>query len=178
MGKMTLSPKVVIRPERETDREAIRRVNRLAFGGEDEARLVDALCDGGHVAVSLVADLDGEIVGHILFSGLSIVTATGALSALALAPMAVLPAFQNRGIGSELVRRGLSACREEGASIVIVLGHPEFYPRFGFSAELARSLESPYSREAGEAWMALELTPGALEGVSGRVEYPAPFTGL
>src|SRR5690606_22745960 len=104
-----------------------------------------------------------------LFSDLPIITTSGTVPALALAPMAVLPEFQRQGIGSELVRRGLDVCREQGHRIVIVLGHPDFYPRFGFSSDLAQPLLSPFS---GEAWMALELVPGALEGVAGRVEYP------
>lgn len=160
------------RPESPTDHEAIRQVNRLAFGQDEEARLVDALRDGGYVQVSLVAERDEQIVGHVLFSDLPIITDSGTVPALALAPMAVVPKFQRQGIGSELVRRGLNVCREQGHRIVIVLGHPEFYPRFGFSSDLARPLQSPFS---GEAWMATELVPRALDGVAGRVEYPPPF---
>jgi len=87
--------------------------------------------------------------------------------------MAVLPEFQNQGIGSALVRAGLEHCREQGHRTVIVLGHPYFYPRFGFSAKLAEPLWSPFG--GGETWMAMELAPGALGGVAGRVEYPPPF---
>lgn len=163
---------VLIRPETEADHDAIRQINRLAFGRDDEARLVDALRNGGHHRVSLVAEIDGQIVGHILFGNLPVVTANGTVSALALAPMAVHPEHQRQGIGSELVRRGLDDCREQGHRIVVVLGHPEFYQRFGFSSKAARPLESPFS---GEAWMALELTPGALDRVSGTVQYPPPF---
>jgi putative acetyltransferase len=90
--------------------------------------------------------------------------------------MAVLPDFQRRGIGSKLVEAGLEACRKQGHKIVVVLGHPDFYPRFGFSAELAQPLKSPFG--GGEAWMAMELVPGALEGVVGRVEYPPPFGSI
>lgn len=161
-----------IRRESPADIEAIRQVNRLAFGQKDEARLVDALRNEGYFQLSLVAEQDGQIVGHILFTDLNIVADNSVTAALALAPMAVLPAFQRQGIGSELVRRGLEMCREQGHRIVIVLGHPQFYPRFGFSAELARPLVSPFS---GDAWMAAELVPGALAGVEGRVEYPPPF---
>lgn len=164
---------ITIRPETEADLESIRQVNRLAFGRDEEARLVDALRDGGYVRVSLVAEADGQVIGHILFSDLPIVTADGPVSALALAPMAVVPDHQRHGIGSELLRRGLDVCREQGHAIVIVLGHPDFYPRFGFSAELARPLESPFG--GGEAWMAVELVPGVLAGVQGRVEYSPPF---
>jgi putative acetyltransferase len=162
-----------IRPETKIDHPAIREVNRLAFGGEMESRLVDDLRDGEFMRISLVAELDGIVIGHICFSELSITTELGPVAALSLAPMAVLPHFQRHGIGSALVRRGLAVGREQGHRIVVVLGHPEFYPRFGFSAELAEPLESPYA--GGPAWMALELVEGALRGVTGRVQYPPPF---
>jgi putative acetyltransferase len=167
------STDVLIRPETTADHEAIRQVNRLAFGQDAEAHLVDALRDGGYVRLSLVAERDGQIVGHILFSDLPIITEAGTVPALALAPMAVLPAYQRKGLGSALVRRGLEYCRDQGHRIVLVLGHPDFYPKFGFSAKLAESLSSPFG--GGEAWMALELVPGALAGLAGKVQYPAPF---
>ena len=163
---------MIIRHDTAVDHEAIRHVNRLAFGQDDEARIVDALRASGNVRASLVAEMHGHIVGHILFSELPIHEEAQTILALALAPMAVLPDFQNRGIGSELVRRGLESCRSSGHRIVIVLGHPHFYPRFGFSVELARPLQSPFS---GAAWMAMELVPGALGGVAGTVKYPEAF---
>jgi putative acetyltransferase len=166
---------VVIRPETPTDCDAIREVNRLAFGGEDEARLVDALRAGGYVRLSMVAEVDGRVVGHILFSDLSIITPSGEVEALALAPLAVVPDHQRRGVGSMLVGTGLRACQEAGHRVVIVVGHPEFYPRFGFSTKLAERLESRFS---GPAFMAAELVPGALEGVEGEVRYPPPFAGF
>jgi putative acetyltransferase len=87
--------------------------------------------------------------------------------------MAVLPAFQKQGIGSALVRRGLDECRRQGHRIVVVVGHPHFYPRLGFSSKLAANLASPFSGR--ESFMALDLVPGALEGVAGGVQYPPPF---
>ncbi|MCO6455519.1 MAG: N-acetyltransferase [Pirellulaceae bacterium] len=165
-----------IRPEAEQDRAAVWSVNQAAFEGDAEANLVDALRDGGFAQVSLVAEVDGEIVGHILFSRVAIITKVGPVDALSLAPMAVLPSHQRQGIGSRLVEAGLEACRESGHRIVIVLGHPEFYPRFGFSSDLARRLESPFG--GGEAWMALELAPRALEGLEGRVEFSPPFGAM
>jgi putative acetyltransferase len=164
---------VVIRPETAADQDAIRHVNRLAFGQHDEARLVDALRGGGYVQVSLVAEQAGQVIGHILFSDLPIITEAGKVPALALAPMAVLPAFQNQGIGSALVRSGLDECRQQRHKIVVVVGHPQFYPRFGFSPKLAAHLEAPFSGK--DSFMALELVPGALDGLIGRVQYPLPF---
>src|SRR5207302_10588764 len=120
---------VVIRPETSADHEAIRHVNRLGFGQDEEARLVEALREGGYVHLSLVAERAGQVIGHILFSDLPIITESGMVPALALAPMAVLPAFQNQGVGSALVRRGLDECRRQGHRIIVVLGHPHFYPR-------------------------------------------------
>lgn len=166
---------LVIRPETPADRSAIFDVVRRAFGKQDEALLVDRLRDGGWLRLSLVAEDEGQLVGHLLFSELAIVGETGTLAGLALAPLAVIPERQSQGIGSQLTRRGLELCRQAGHRFVIVLGHPHYYPRFGFSAELARPLESPY---AGDAFMALELVPGALGGVRGRVEYPPPFSQL
>jgi putative acetyltransferase len=135
---------------------------------------VDRLRSDGLVVVSLVAVQAGSVIGHILFSKLPVETADGAIAAVALAPMAVRPEWQRRGVGSALVREGLIQCRERGKAAAIVLGHPNYYPRFGFSATLAKGLTSPFSG-AGEAWMALELQPGALAGVAGIVRYPEAF---
>jgi putative acetyltransferase len=168
-------PLPTLRPETADDHAAVREVNRLAFGGDDEARLVDALRDGGYARVSLLAEDEGRIVGHLLFSALTIATPRGDVEALSLAPLAVVPSHQRKGIGSSLVVEGLRACREAGHRIVIVVGHPEFYPRFGFSTELAGPLRSQYS---GPAFMAVELVPDALQGVEGEVRYPPPFDGL
>lgn len=163
----------MIRPETPADIPVVFEVNRRAFGQEAEAVLVNALRNGGYAEVSLVAEVAGRVVGHILFSRLAITTAAGTVGAVSLAPMAILPDHQRRGVGSELVRAGLEACRAGGHRIAVVLGHPAFYPRFGFAPELAGRLESPFG--GGEAWMAVELVPGALAGVEGRVEYPPPF---
>jgi putative acetyltransferase len=170
-------PGCVIRDEVPADRAAVRDVHRQAFGQDEEARLVDALRDGGYARVSLVAEDedDGRVVGHVLFSALPIETSAGTVDALALAPLAVLPDRQRTGVGSALVREGLRACRDRGHRIVVVLGHQDYYPRFGFSAGRAARLRSPYS---GPSFMALELVAGALEGVEGEARYPAPFSGF
>lgn len=166
----------MIRPEVPADHAAVHQLNRRVFGQDAEAVLVDALREGGYAVASLVAEVKGTIVGHILFCRLPIRTATGVVEAVSLAPLAVLPEHQRRGIGTALVRAGLEACRASHHRIAVVLGHPDFYLRFGFSPDLARRLESPFGN--GEAWMAIELVPGALDGVEGRVEYPPPFAAL
>jgi len=172
-GEGFIAVSILIRHESVQDHEAVRQVNQLAFGQDAEARLVDALRAGGNAPVSLVAEVNGQVVGHILFSDLNILTGNGTVPALALAPMAVLPDFQRQGIGSMLVRRSLEVCKEQAHRIVVVLGHPDFYPRFGFSAKLAESLESPYG--GGPSHMAMELVPGALKGAAGRLAYSPPF---
>jgi len=165
----------LIRTESTNDHELIRNVHRQAFGREEEGRLVDSLRDGGFARLSLVAEQDGLVVGHVLFSELAIVMDRGSVPALALAPLAVVPERQRRGLGSMLVREGLRLCGNSGHRIVIVLGHPEYYPRFGFSAKLAEPLRSPY---AGPSFMAFELQTGALDGVNGEVRYPPPFAAF
>ena len=165
---------IEIRPERPDDVAAIREVNRLAFAQEDEADLVDALRAGGFAVASLVAEDAGRIVGHIFFSRLPIEAAGRVIEAAALAPMAVLPDRQCEGIGSALVRAGLAVCREAGIAAVVVLGHPDYYPRFGFSSHAARGLRSPFPG-AGPAFMALELVAGALDAHDATVRYAPPF---
>ena len=162
-----------IRRERREDLEAIREVNRLAFGQDAEARLVDRLRADGLLVASLVAVEGHQTIGHILFSELPIETDSAVIRGAALAPMSVVPSRQREGIGSSLVREGLAECRSRGVAVVLVLGHLDFYPRFGFSVEKARCLRSKY---AGPHFMALELVPGVLDGVVGTVTYPPAFS--
>jgi putative acetyltransferase len=163
---------VVIRPRMPADDAAIARVTDAAFGTMGEARLIEALREAGTAAIELVAVGDSDVVGHILFSALDVTVDGRAIKTLALAPMAVTPVQQRTGIGSALVRAGLDRARDGRWEATIVLGHPSYYPRFGFSAA-PRHLEAPYS---GRSFMALVLRPGALDGQSGRVAYPAAFT--
>lgn len=163
---------VTIREETASDREAIRDINRAAFGTDEEARLVDALRKERAFVTSLVAESDGRVVGHILFTELPSKTDDAVVRAVALAPMAVAPQFQKRGIGAALVQRGLKVCRDRGYAAAVVVGHPKYYPRFGFSAKLAEGLRAPFS---GPAFMALELVSGALTGIEGEVRYAKPF---
>ena len=150
----------------------IRAVNEAAFGGSYEADLVDKLRSDEHALISLVAELGPSLVGHIMFSRMWINTSIGLVSAVALAPVAVHPDRQRQGIGSRLIRHGLDLLRVRDEKLVIVVGHPGYYPRFGFSAEKAKSLESPFPREA---FMVAELSMGALDGIQGSVVYPPAF---
>ncbi|UCF09227.1 MAG: N-acetyltransferase [Thermoplasmata archaeon] len=165
-----------IRAETEEDRQAIFEVNELAFGRENEAYLVDALRESDDFIpeLSLVAVKEGKVVGHILFSPIAIETELGFVRVLSLAPMAVLPEFQRQGIGTELVRQGLKECERFGHEVVVLIGHPEYYPRFGFSSARAKGLEAPFE-VPDEAFMVLEIKEGALEGVSGMIKYPPTF---
>ena len=166
-----MSARVSVRVETPDDFAAVRTVVSEAFGQADEADLVERLREDGEVVASLVAERDDAIVGHVLFSRLPIVAGDREIAGAALAPVAVLPKFQRQGVGSALTRRGLRHCAESGSEAVVVLGHPAYYPRFGFSTALAERLDAPFS---GAAFMALELVPGALAD-GGAVRYAAAF---
>ncbi len=161
-----------IRAEQPGDPGSIRSLVTAAFGRPDEADLIEALHAEQAVLASFVASQAGTLTGHVLFSRMFIEDGAIRIPAVALAPMAVHPAHQRKGVGGQLVRHGLDWLREHGESIVIVLGHPSYYPRFGFSSLAAEAIESPFRKEA---FMALELVPGALRGVSGRVRYARAF---
>jgi putative acetyltransferase len=169
---------IAIRPETIDDLAAACAVHDAAFGRSDESHLVRRLRQDADVIAGLTAVADvaggvaGHVVGHILFSRLTIHTGTASIAGVALAPMAVLPSHQRQGIGSALVREGIQALRAGHERVVLVLGHEGYYPRFGFSADLARGLLCRFS---GPAFMALELEAGVLDGVVGEVSYPAAF---
>lgn len=163
------------RVETENDRLSIRRVNLRAFAGGGEADLVDALREQAAAFVSLVAeDANGVVVGHIAFSPVTLGSEVESPGCLGLGPMAVEPERQRRGIGAALVREGLRTCRAEGHRVVVVLGHPEYYPRFGFVPASRFGLACEYPAP-DEAFMALELVPGALAGRAGPVRYHPAF---
>jgi len=166
------SPPVTIRPERTGDHAAVRLVNELAFGRPEEAMLVEALRRAARPGISLVA-----VAGHIFLSPVRMNPAGDGIIAMGLAPMAVHPDHQRRGIGSMLVREGLRACRAIGANVVVVLGHPGFYPRFGFIPAAARGLRSRYD-VPDEAFMVVELEPGILDGREHMVEYMPEFAEI
>jgi putative acetyltransferase len=162
----------LIRSELPEDIGPIHRVTLAAFGGEDEALLVDRLRAEGDAMISLVAIESKDVVGHILFSRLGIETDQDEPRVAALAPLAVQPEYQCRGIGSDLVRAGLAACRDQGIDLAVVLGDPAYYMRFGFSAEAAQGLEAPFS---GDAFMALALSDDAPRPITGRIRYADAF---
>lgn len=153
--------------------DAIDRVNRLAFDGPDEAVLVDRLRDSNAFIpqLSVVAEENGTIVGHILFTRLQLDPPT-TTRVISLAPMAVLPELQRRGIGSALVRHGLEVARELGEELVVVIGHPAYYPRFGFTPASGLGLTNPFPAP-DDAFLALPLHGGPVP--SGKVVYPAAF---
>lgn len=169
----TMGPPVRIRAETAKDGRAVRVVNESAFETPIEAHLVDSLREEAHPVVSLVAEGEDGVVGHILFSPV-VLPGHPELRILGLAPMAVLPKHQRRGVGSALVRSGLEECRKLGAGAVVVLGHPEYYPRFGFVPASRFGLSCKYDAPE-EAFMALELVPGHLAGASGEVRYHPAF---
>jgi putative acetyltransferase len=165
---------VMIRTEASGDEPSIRAVNEAAFSRAGEAALVDRLRAAGKLTLSLVAEHEGQIAGHILFTPVQVVgEGEEAWPAVALGPMAVLPALQGQGIGADLVRAGLEHCRALGEQVVFVLGHPAFYGRFGFAPATAYGITSRYT--AGDAFMVVELAEGALAGRSGAVLYDAAF---
>ncbi|MFC1483940.1 GNAT family N-acetyltransferase [Candidatus Neomarinimicrobiota bacterium] len=168
-----MNPDFEIRPEQSADVAAVRYVNEQAFEGPDEARIVDLLRERRKALISLVAIAGEQVVGHILFSPVTIEPDNDSLRLIGLAPMAVLPGQQRRGIGSALVEAGLQRCRELGFDAVVVLGHPEYYPRFGFTRAGAFGLTNEY--EADEAFMVLELRSGCLKGIQGLAKYASEF---
>lgn len=159
-----------IRTEAIADIDAIRRVNEAAFGQLAEGRLVDALREQATPFLSLVAEDGGAIVGHICFTPVT----AGNTTILGLAPLAVLPERQNEGIGTKLVEAGLEACRRAGFGAVVVLGHPRYYARFGFEPAATKGLRSEYD-VPHEAFMLLELIPGAAAGLEGVARYHRAF---
>lgn len=166
----------MIRAEEPRDRDAIHAVNVSAFETPAEADLVDALRDQAEPLVSLVAEDNGAIVGHIMFSPVSLPDYPE-LRIMGLAPMAVTPEHQRRGIGSALVRAGLDECKRLGFGAVVVLGRPAFYPRFGFSSSARYRIGCEYDVPE-EVFMILELRPGFLVGAQGKIKYHVAFSGI
>ena len=168
---------MIIREETADDVCGIRVVNKASFDTNSEADLVDLLREKDKFILSLVAEIEGQIVGHILFTTASINYKDKSFEVAGLAPMAVLPKFQKKGIGKALVNRGLQLMHETDHEAVVVLGHPDYYPKFGF--ELASKHGILYEHEVpDEAFMVLELKENALKNVNGLVKYQPEFNDL
>jgi putative acetyltransferase len=166
---------VTIREEQSSDAPQIRIVIQQAFGQTEEADIVDKLREACTNRISLVAVLIGQIVGHILFTPVTIQGKEKVIKGMGLAPMAVLPEFQRRGIGSQLVNSGLDIIKKAKHPFVIVLGHPTYYPRFGFVPASRYGIKSEYEDVPDEAFMVLILDPSTLKGVSGVAKYRPEF---
>jgi putative acetyltransferase len=166
---------VEIRVEKTTDIEAIRQINDRAFGRPEEGRLVDRLRENCEDVVSLVGVLTGKVVGHILFSPVTIELPDRQIRGMGLGPIAVLPEHQNQGIGSQLITAGLKIIKDAGCPYVIVLGHETYYPRFGFVPASRYGIRCQWDGIPDAAFMVMEIEPGALAGISGVARYRDEF---
>lgn len=168
--------KITITPEKEKDYEHIKKVNDLAFNQINEGQLVDKLRNTPCFVreLSLVAKYEDEIIGYALFYPITIKKDSRTCDSLSLGPVSVLPKYQNKGIGSKLIKTGLEIARKLGFRPVIVIGHPEFYPRFAFEKASKWRIVSPYPVPEG-AFLAKELVASGLEGCDGAAQYPVEF---
>lgn len=164
---------MLIRDATRADAVAISALHNAAFGGGAEAKLVDALEADGDTIVSLVTEIEGAIVGHVLYSRMTVEADGKILPAAGLAPVGVFPHYQRLGLGSMLIRDGLARLAAHGIRIVFVLGDPAYYQRFGFAADLATPFASSYS---GPHLMALHLDSGIVTPRSGRADYAKAFS--
>jgi putative acetyltransferase len=165
---------IEIREERPGDASAIRDLNQRAFGQSQEGNIVDALRSNGAALLSLVATLNGRVVGHILYSPASV---GGEIMGAALGPMAVLPEQQRQGIGSKLVEAGNRKLQETGCPYIIVVGHPSYYPRFGFRPASAHGIKCEWE-VPDDAFMLLILDQAKMQGVSGLAKYRPEFSTI
>lgn len=166
-----------IHEEHPSDIEKIWEVNLDAFGTEAEANLVNALRSSGCTYISLVAETDNNVVGYILFTPVELTGNENKLKIMGLAPMAVLSQYQNKGIGSKLVKAGLEQCQSLGYDAVVVLGHPNYYPRFGFESSVKYGIKSEYE-VPDDVFMILELVPKSLKGHKGIIKYHEAFNNV
>ena len=164
---------ISVRPEQALDADAVRDINDKAFGSPAEGRIVELL-RAAEESLSLVATKDDLVVGHILFTAVSIEPAVG-FRVAGLGPMSVLPEHQRSGIGSQLVRAGLETCRQHGYSAVVVVGHPEYYPRFGFEPAHSGGLTLADFDVPQDVFMVVELEAGVGERLKGAVRYRREF---
>lgn len=172
---------IIVRQEQKTDYDIVFEIiedafNSMPFSDGSEGELVFRLRKSANFEprLSLVAEDDGMLVGHILFTPIHIVDGENKVVSLSLAPVSVLPEYQRKGIGSQLIKEGHSIARELGYESVFVLGHPEYYPYFGYEPSTNWNISSPFDVPA-EYFMAIELKPGALKEAKGTVVYPKEF---
>jgi putative acetyltransferase len=165
----------IIRRETEQDFTAIDSVVLAASKEPELPGIIRQIRKDGDALLSLVAEIDSRIAGHILMCRLWIETSVGPIAAVGLAPLMVAPEYQNKGLGTDLTNHALRLSLEHGENIVLVLGHPSYYPRFGFSAALVQDLEIPFPIDVPGAFMGLELKPGTLRSIRGKVRYPQAF---
>jgi putative acetyltransferase len=166
---------MIVRAEKPDDIQKISAINLQAFETNAEANIVETLRNSGIPLISLVAEKGGEILGHILFSPVTLEGCDQSISIAGLAPMAVLPKHQKKGIGSRLVEEGIRRCEEAGYDAVVVLGHPEYYPKFGFVPSVSYGIRSEYN-VPDEVFMVKELKESALADCKGTVKYHKVFT--
>ena len=166
-----------IRDELSSDIEKIWEINKDAFGTEDEANLVNALRSSGCTYISLVAETEDKVVGYILFTSVELSGNENNLKIVGLAPMAVSTQYQNKGIGSKLVKAGLERCKSLGYDAVVVLGHPNYYPKFGFIPSVKFGIKSEYE-VPDEVFMILELVQGSLKNYKGIIKYHEDFNNV
>jgi len=171
-----MEDRMLVRDEKEQDQKAVHALNVAAFETAAEANLVDMLRAQAHPVISLVAEKNNTVVGHILFSPVSL-SGHPDLKIMGLAPMCVAPQHQRQGIGTALVRAGLARCRKSGFGAVVVLGHPEYYPRFGFLPAKRLGIDCEYDVPE-DVFMLIELQPAYLRGVSGIIKYHAAFSNV
>ncbi len=173
---------IIIRDERPSDADSVRQVLEHAFGQKDESHLVTRMRRVNIAPISLVAvdcsienpDAPKRIVGHIMFSPVTVNNVAPQVPARGLAPVAVIPERQRQGIGSMLIENGLAKCRHQGVGVVVVLGDHNYYPRFGFRPAHAKGLTCEY-KSPPESFMVIELRPGSLDVCRGLVRYHSTF---
>ena len=168
---------MVIREEKLIDTDSIWNINAKAFETDAEANLVNALRDSGCTFISLVAETDNKAVGHILFTPVKLTGIENKLKLIGLAPMAVIEQHQNKGIGSKLVKAGIEHCKSKGYDAIVVLGHPSYYPKFGFVPSITYGIKSEYE-VPDEAFMVLELVPNSLKNYQGVIKYHDLFNSV
>jgi len=170
---------ITLRHETKNDYPAITRVNDLAFGRKAEGNLIKQLRNKNTFVpeLSIIAEYNKQVVGHMLFTLVEITNEHKSHQTLTLAPMAVIPEYQKKSIGKLMIVFGLQEARELGHRSVIVVGHPSYYPKFGFVPASKWNISSPFPAPE-EAFMALELQTGSLSGIDGRVVFPPEFDGL